>query len=295
MSVKNPYRVAVDMNYPVLCSSQDVLKYCTGFKKMEGETTNLFYGIELEVGGRIYTDKAENARAVIGDMGDNAILKEEGCVMHKGFEIVTVPATLRYHKEKLWEKFFKNSVKCMSSRSHGWGLHIHFSRNALSNAHLAKVIYFLHEPINASLLVLMAGRNLDFGRRQVKKDYYMDGVEGIIRKATHTRDAISVSHRTNGNTCEVRIFKSQTSKKLLFKALEFLDALIQYCGQCGDSVGVLQAKPFLEWFMHNNKGTEYPYLRQFLARRGYVPAKTFAQQALDLLKNLQAAKLKKAG
>ena len=91
----------------IVSSSLDVLKIYKGFLTMEDEKdNNLFYGVELEC---LRTDNVVNSdvklcKSVIDleyAMYGHAVFKPDcGC------EIVTVPATLRYHKEKLWNAFF---------------------------------------------------------------------------------------------------------------------------------------------------------------------------------------------
>lgn len=240
----------------------DVLSYTTKFSKIEGENTKLFYGVELEVEPISDTifNRREIAQACLDDIGEYVNIREDDSVP-SGFEIVTVPCSLNFHKEVLWKDFFNKSGSALKA-SDRTGLHIHFSREALTDKQLAKCIYFVHETTNSGFLSKIAGRRVWAEARwtkQRKKSYAAGYESAIIDSERGARGALSVSGHYSGTTCEMRIFKSNPSKQGVLQALEFVDALIKYCGECPDNEKYLHYKEFVSWFDGTNQKDKYPY------------------------------------
>lgn len=257
------------------------------FKKAHGEDDNkLYFGCELEL---LLVKDNSSERSICLDlvgkeMGAYAIAKEEYCCNY-GFEIVTVPATLKFHKETLWGNFFEGPAKLMKP-SLGCGLHIHFSNDALTTKQLAKVIYFVHDKTNHTFLASIAHRN--HAESQTNKKTYIKGKEDeIVASESHgNRSSLSLSWRNNYQTSEFRIFKSQNTRQGVMQALEFTAALIEYCGQCEDTDTVLCWTEFLNWFNANNKHTVYPFLRNHLSKLHF---KVKSPSILELLMNRKVA------
>jgi hypothetical protein len=280
----------------------NVLPEECAFKTMPDETDNkLFYGVELEVDCQAAYDMYDFNRdyaatcngtkkvdfnaynkvlrdfqtALATDLEDLSILKCDGHA-----EIVTIPATLRFHKEVLWKSWIENSMKqCMKAKRNG--LHIHFSRNALKDLQLAKALLFVHEEKNSAFLSKIAGRDVTRSAHWCRQ---RSGVELAIMKAAKTargvlevtsvsRDAISLSRRT-GTTVEVRIFASDPTEQGVFQALEFVDALITFCAHNGTLREEIHYTAFIDWFINANKHVRYPYLAANLERLGYVQKTT---------------------
>ena len=112
------------------------------------------------------------------------VLKMDGSV-HGGFELVTIPATHKWHTEEGWQGFFKEDY--LDHQKHlapsyylsGWqnngirvrhpyfgsdfntptcGIHIHVSRDALSPMQFGKMQHFVNSPANKPFIELVAGR-----------------------------------------------------------------------------------------------------------------------------------------
>ena len=205
-------------------------KFCT----TEDEKDNkLFYGVELECYNKHSHGAAVQIKSVLdleNAVYGHAILKPD-C----GFEIVTVPSTLRYHKEVLWNKFF-SGVSEHYSGGNGCGLHIHISRDAMEPLHLAKVICFINEAINTNFLTGIAGRSVGSGASWCAQvTNIRRNVDGMLNSTYASKShAMQISGRNNGKTAELRIFQSDPTKQGLFQALEFTDAVIKYCFEHGE-------------------------------------------------------------
>lgn len=251
------------------------------FRTLETEqSNNLFYGVELEINPSRDSGApfAEIVTKSLETIGESANIRPEGSCPY-GYELVTIPATLLYHKTLLWKEYFANAAMHVEAGD-GTGLHIHFSREALTPAQLAKVIYFIHETPNSRFLSKIAGRRVWAGAewcKQSKKIYNgsEQGLASIVASESGQRRAIGISSHYNGRSVECRIFKSNPTEQGVFQALEFLDALIQYAGVCDNNEEALQYKAFLDWYKDTGKKTQYPYLYNNLVHLDYVegPAK----------------------
>lgn len=246
-----------------------------GFKTMPYETNNkLFYGVELEVETLLNNWGAvgKAAEEADKDLHGHVNIRPEGTVSH-GFEIVTIPATLAFHKQKLWGSFFENGAQLVHA-SERTGLHVHFSRDALTEKQLAKVIYFIHDTGNGKFLSKVAGRAVSRDanwcrQRQKTFDGTPEKSQEIIREETISgRGCISISSHYAGKSVECRIFKSNPTRQGVFQALEFLDALIAYCAKCSDAENSLSHTNFIDWFQSNSMKLQYPYFYENLVKTG---------------------------
>lgn len=268
------------------------------FKTMNYEQDNkLFYGVELELEvkspGRYvplkYSTGVQEAIDAVGArLAKSAILKPEGSI-DDGFEIVTVPATLDYHREILWGRFFDEEAKLMKA-SPRTGMHVHFSRNALSVKQLAKAMIFIHDPDHQIFLTKIAGRTVSptawWCRIKTKDKSAIRTEEGQKRivdsEYTSDRGAMTISTHNQGRSVECRIFQAVTTYAGVMQALEFLDALIKYCGECGETVEDLSYKTFVHWASSFSNKKEYPHLFANLVKKGLATDKLIT---LDDIKN----------
>lgn len=268
-----------------LYSSQaEVDQAFKNFKRVKGERTKLYLGVELEVNAISMEFNSQFAAGmkVHETLKDNIIIKPEG--VNNGFEIVTVPATLRYHREKLWDGFFPGASEYLGGDG-GCGLHVHFSRNAVDDKTLARVIYFYHEPANNKFMTEIAGRPVskdahwckaikktwDESKPSVTIDEALPGAPHPENKQIQMgRGAICVSTRKSGKTCEVRIFQSTPTQEHVFSCIEFVVAIIHWCKETPLTEPDIREGNFIQWFVDNNRKLKYPYLYQKLMKLGYV-------------------------
>lgn len=239
----------------------------------------LRYGVELEVINKELISLSRVANAVGNSLKHHALMKTDSSLRtDQGFEIVTVPATLEYHRKKLWSKFFND--KDSSGRSpaqllKSWdtnvcGIHVHITRAAMTSMQLGKLICFYHEPGNSTFLSRIAGRTV--GPRAVycltaKKKLYKD----TAKDSGEHHGAIAISRRNAGKTAEVRIFRGNCSKHGVMRSLEFVDATVKWCGQ--NAATELTYKNFLEWFNKPTTRSQYPDLWKHLMELGYIKTK----------------------
>lgn len=248
-----------------------------GFKTMPDEKENQqFFGVELEIvtpSFRYDNLWDQITFQVEQDLDGEATLQEEG-LPRAGCEIVTAPATLNYHRQQLWNKFFDNSSKLVESPV-GCGIHIHFSVAPLTSLQLAKIIYFYHNTDNVAFIEKIAARKYSGNMEKKKLDSEGEvnnvinsvkvgtiqmGDTGYIHRVG--RSIISISQHMQAKTCEVRMFQGQTTRHGVMRALEFVDAVIQFCKATPNMGSKLTDKEFLSWFP--SVTDKYPDLSQNL-------------------------------
>lgn len=246
--------------------------------------THRRYGVELEV---FYRDGLEQSgvRNTVGNaIKGHAIMKHDSSLNGRGFEIVTAPATLAYHRKHLWNKFFalKNTDNRTAAQSvWAWntklcGLHVHITRAAMTEMQVAKLCVFYHDNVNGAFLSKIAGRevgpNARYCKALKKKLYYNRKTgEGTINDCRSHHDAITISERNNGKTAEVRIFRANATRHGIMRAIEFVDATVAWCGQSGASG--LTFHNFLQWFDSPTVRTKYPDLWRHLIEMRYLTTK----------------------
>lgn len=257
------------------------------FKTMPDEKDNkLFYGIELEV----LMKETGNIKLVQDYWNSKYIETKEFYDAHKigketeeafdghcilkpdaAFEIVTLPATLRYHKEVMWSKFFKDVAhKCRGD--HGVGMHIHFSTAATHEEQLTKIIRFFMNTKNSKFLTNIAGRVVNgqspwnMQAQLVPEDKTVEEINKKVVKGC----AIHVSKRNDRASAECRIWQSNPTEQGVFQGLEFLDMVIWYFNKHGTLEKDTYYTEVLQWFYTLKLAEVYPYLAKNLDTLGYA-------------------------
>lgn len=121
---------------------------------------NMYMGVELEIDcGGESESSADNLLYIANFPSEHMYMKHDGSI-DDGFEMVTHPMCLDYHKKEMpWEKIFNKALE-MGFRSHmtsTCGLHIHVSRDALGDDHeaqeevIARIVYFVEAHWNELL------------------------------------------------------------------------------------------------------------------------------------------------
>lgn len=265
----------------------DVTSICDGFKVADKEQKHIeglrrtdlaaqerreharfpFLGFELEVEVREEgsMDTADEVNGLINDIG---IIKTDGSVgggdPEQGFEIVSIPASLKWHQSGVWDKFFDYAPpKLRGWHSSDCGMHVHVSRSSFATKlHLAKFSAFFNLKCNEDFIVRLAGRSSnDYSRiidKKISESHY---------NTDHGRyQAVNL---TNSKTVEVRIFQSNVAKLGFFKNLEAVHAAWDYTRQCRpvtlgkDSMNWQQ---FVEWVGKSPQRKAYPALVRWLER-----------------------------
>lgn len=240
-----------------------------GFRYADGETlplNPLWLGAELEVEPR--EGRPRYIEATHDAVSDFCVLKRDGSLSSGGFEIVSVPATLGYHK-KAWDRFFTEAAPMLRSWSTSTcGMHVHVSRAALTDLQLGKMLTFMGDENNIPFLTELAGRGSNTYSRFVNKsvtDAMPRKVRDRARHGANRYEALNTA--TNKPTVEFRLFRGNVSKAGFFRNLEFCDALARFCWDT--SPRNLRVNDLFKWI--DGRRHEYPAFTEWLVRKSLLP------------------------
>ena len=197
-----------------------------------------------------------------GKTGQFAIMKSDGSLSN-GFEIVTAPATLNAHREN-WDTFLNGAaIKHLKSwNTDTTGMHIHISRNHLTQLDIGKLLVFINDYKNEEFVNHIAGRNSDqWAKKSSKK--ISDAVN-----SSEKYEAVNMSHR---HTIEFRIFKGNLAKQGLFRVMEFVHALVGFSKTT--SMTKLSYKDFIRYMELPQNRSEYKIFYGWLTRKSYCIGK----------------------
>ena len=217
----------------------------------------IYFGVELEVSCH-GVSRGDAAEATWRRFDPGFVeLKEDGSIDY-GFEIVSQPATLDYHRIA-WENFFASVPTGLDSwRTGSCGMHVHVSRRPLSQLQIAKVSAFLNEDATRDFVVSLAGRDDNGYCAKEKKDR-------LSRYSTGHQRYVSLN-LTNAATIEFRIFRGTIRPQGFFKNLEFAHALVYFARKVGNrELTVLRFAKFVRRFRRT-----YPNLAAWMIRHGHM-------------------------
>lgn len=220
------------------------------FHKLDNENDNLFFGVELEVddGGEVN----ENARDVMRILNENSrftYCSHDGS-LDDGFEIITQPATIEYHKslEKTYRKAFKHLLK-KGYRSHDTstcGIHVHFSRDYYAENeedNIAKLLYLVEKFWDE--IVVFSRRDYRTLERYAKKiDADANEFIRVWNKKDHHSGHYYAVNISNPNTIELRMFKGTLNYDTYIAIIEFVNSIVRIAKE--KTVSELQRLEFKE-------------------------------------------------
>lgn len=217
----------------------------------------IYYGIELEVVSR--RNRAESAQETLDAMGDDFIVcKEDGSLPDGGYEIVTAPADLPSHRER-WSKLLDSPpAGLVSWDNSSCGMHVHVSREPLSQLTIGKILVFVNSEENRGFIVRIAGRSSESYAKMIPKK-----ASDATKSAANRYQAINLK---NDATVEFRIFRGTLRPESFFKNLEFVAACVAFCRHAG--LAELTSLDFCKFVDSRRK--DYPSLVAWLRSHGYL-------------------------
>lgn len=232
---------------------------------------NRYFGVELELINKKTNGQEYSSSEVIQKLADLisplftdwAFFKSDGSLEGKGFEIVTVPLILEDQYKNWSEELFKilDEKEFLSyNASVSCGLHVHVSRNSLTDLQLGKVLKFLHNKENRIFLKKIAQRHSeDYAEFKSAKRF------GYIKKEQYKNkyDAFNLGHK---DTVEFRLFRGTLNHDAFHKNLEFCDAILNFCSPCLFSVNESSSWWNFANYISNNK-KKYFYLWNYLVMK----------------------------
>lgn len=189
----------------------------------------LYLGVELEIdSGGEHEDNAKYICDVMNTDSENIYCKHDGSLTN-GFEIVSHPCTLEYHKSLKYEEIFEWLVK-QKYRSHDTstcGMHVHINRNYFGvdkltqDLCIGKLLYLCEK--HWKMVELIARRTSNrYARR-----FLLEENETLIdlyakSQSSDKYGAINLKHK---DTVEIRIFKGTLNYSTFINTLEFVSVL----------------------------------------------------------------------
>lgn len=251
-----------------------------------------YYGIELEVMCRKETPKDIVTSIEKKGLANFVVVKSDSSIgtdESMGFEIVTVPATYKAHKER-WLPFFDDKTGeaqyLKSWITNKCGIHIHISRMAFTKGHLARFVNFMNAGANKDFICDIAGRANSTYCKTDPKYTIMD-----VMKNEHVGNnggKYSAVNLLNDATVEVRIFRGNTRKAGFFKCLEFVDSLVQFTRTCGYTRDSMHFTKYIEFLCSNGNGRDYSNLMDWLSEKEYIVTKRQTKKDEKSTKNWRA-------
>lgn len=257
----------------LLVHSTNVLTVHQGFRSAPGEAlpeNPLWLGVELEVEPNQNNVVSDYIKRAHKEVGSFAILKKDGTLSHAGFEIVSVPGTLRWHRG-VWGPFFKEAAPFLSSWTDGHcGMHVHIDRAALSAMTVGKLYRFLNDRANSGLLYKIAGRGN--GEYHTYSPSHMRISEGFKIEASSHYDVLSRSATNSiydmSTTLELRMFRGNVAKAGFFKNLEFTAAICEFVQEV--SINNLTSSGFINWFGIPGNHGRFEMLTKWMRTHGFL-------------------------
>jgi hypothetical protein len=241
-----------------------------------GTGTTRFYGVELEIddGDASVTDDLK----AISDDENLFYLKSDGSLGDSGVEIVTHPATLKFHEKQFpWQDVI-DTAKQYGYTSHdagSCGMHIHVSRDSLGKSRRAQ-----DQTIDKLLVMIWRfwPQLRKFSRRGSDMQWCNPNIdshhEGPFRKSEldYAKDkgkysALNVYH---GPTIEFRLFRGTLRRETLMASLQLFDVLIDLAMANGLSWAIRSAK----WQDVIDAAEKRPALKSYLNSRFNTDAGT---------------------
>lgn len=237
--------------------------------KGDDDATRL--GVELETatatGGNVQVTAQKVLDKLNRGMGHEefAFLKHDGSIRGGagGFEIVTHPATLDFHKERWPAIFSPNRPDKLRSdfSKYETGMHVHVTREGLTDLTILKMMAFVNANGNREFINAVAGRTptdwAKFGPKTAKD-----------MKPPHSKyEAINLLH---SDSVEFRIFAGTLDPEVFFRNLEFVDACTEMCKPTQTSPNDMQNPDrFMDFVAANRKRYPhlFPFCEEFSGRR----------------------------
>ena len=234
-----------------------------------------FFGVELEVdeGGERNSNARELFRIANVDGVYRLYCKHDGS-LDDGFELVSHPMSLQYHKEEMpWAQILRRAAEMgyTSHQSGTCGLHVHVSRaafgdtEAAQDAAIARVLYFFEKNWEELLkFSRRTQRQLDhwaarYGYREQPKD-----ILEHAKKGCHAGRYTCVNLE-NRATIEFRIFRGTLKYNTFLATLQLVDRICDVAAFLSDEE--IKALPWSTFVA----GCQAPELVQYLKeRRLYV-------------------------
>lgn len=133
------------------------------------------------------------------------------------------------------------------------------------------MLVFVNKRRNQRFISHIAGR----GSNEYAQIRMRKVKDGRLNYHWDHHDALAVSHRNNGQTMEMRIFRGNLSEYGFLKNLDFVAAIVAWSAKA--SIKCLDHEDFVSWIERPPHRKSYPYLDRWLTAHGYYNVKRRAE------------------
>lgn len=235
-----------------------------------------YFGVELEVDGA--GECGSNARQVlsIANSDEEQIYCKHDGSLDDGFEIVTHPMTLEWHRGHMpWLEVMNKAVELgyQSHKAKTCGLHAHVNRNTfgsteeLQEASIARVLYFFEKHWE-ELLKFSRRTEYQLKRWAARYGYKEQPKEILDQAKSGYGGRYTCINLTNTDTVEFRMFRGTLKLNTLIATLQLIDKICDVAIFMSD-----EEVKGLSWtsFVASVSVEKYPELVEYLKeRRLYV-------------------------
>ena len=215
-----------------------------------GDKKSLMFGVELEL------EVEDGSVACVADKATSTfpdrflIAKEDGSLTN-GFELVSHPATLAYHRTSQWDKMLRATRAVPRNTC---GMHVHIDRSGLTHMQVAKMFHFVNCHENDRFVYCVARRD---------DDYNTKGTAFSVSDVKRSRGRYVPLNLNNTDTVEMRIFAATIDINEFLISLEFCEALVAFCAPAVRSYHSGNSVAFCEFAMKRKR--DWPLLAKFCA------------------------------
>lgn len=237
------------------------------------------FGCELEVqvvkgDANAAAGRVHEALNPSGDIGEYCFFERDGSI-GTGFELITQPAGLDVHREK-FAKFLQDPDMKRGMRSHeggSCGFHVHVGREFLTQSQIFRIQAFLNDRNNEALIKKVA-RRYNSGYSRFKSE-----LAKVTPYGKNTGDRYEALNVTGKHTVEFRIFRGSLRYESIMAALEFVNAVCNFCTPGVASILNFNAQGFHDFIMQYANRADTKYLRSYLSLDENSDQENVIQQA----------------
>ena len=235
-----------------------------------------YFGVELELdeGGET-DDSASELMRIANTRADNIYIKHDGS-LHDGFEIVTHPMSLEYHRKEMpWIAVLKKAISLgyTSHKAKTCGLHVHVNRASLGadeeaqEACISRILFFVEK--HWEELLKFSRRTEEQLNQWARRYGYKQNAKELLEHAKSS-DAgrYACINLQNRNTIEFRIFRGTLKYNTLIATLQLVEKICDLAFSWSDEeVEMLSWTSFVEYIDEKAMPELVQYLKE---RRIYI-------------------------
>ena len=238
---------------------------------------DFYMGIELEIDkGGESDENAEEIMHIGNSSGRKIYCKHDGS-LYEGFEIVSHPMTLEYHKNEMnWKEVFDKALE-INYKSHNTdscGLHIHCNRDAFGetaeerDAVIGRIVFFVEKHWN-ELVKFSRRKEENLNRWAARYATISASTKETYSKAKSKGMGRYVAvNLLNWDTIEFRIFRGTLKYKTFIATLELVSQICRLAASRSDED--FERMSWLD-FVQTIDNNESPSLIEYLkSKRLYV-------------------------